>query len=80
VVNLHHYYSPDQLTEAIREYVDYYNKERYHESLNNLTPQDVYLGRGELILKERQRIKEQSLKNRKTAYHTSKLLTQNTPN
>lgn len=80
VVNLHHYYSPEQLSEAILEYVDYYNKERYHESLKNLTPEDVYLGRGELILKERQRIKENSLKNRKITYQTSKLFTLNKPN
>lgn len=80
VVNLHHYYWPEQLSEAILEYVDYYNKERYHESLKNLTPEDVYLGRGELILKERQRIKEKSLKNRRIAYQRSKLFTLNTPN
>lgn len=27
------------------EYVELYNKERYHESINNLIPKDVYLGR-----------------------------------
>lgn len=80
VVNLHHYYSPEQLNKAIMEYVEYYNKERYHESINNLTPEDVYLGRGEKILQERQRIKLNSLKNRRLTYERNKLFAQDTPN
>lgn len=80
VVNLQHYYSTEQLNEAIKEYVEFYNKERYHESLNNLTPEDVYLGRGELILKQRQKIKENSLKNRRIAYERNKGFTLDTPN
>ena len=79
VVNLHHYYSPEQLAEAIDAYVNYYNKERYHESLNNLTPEDVYLGRGEKILKQRRRIKDRTLRARRIHYQNNKLLT-NTPN
>ncbi|MEZ7712749.1 hypothetical protein [Segatella salivae] len=27
----------------------YYNERRFHESLDNLTPRDVYLGQGEKI-------------------------------
>ena len=37
--------------------ISHYNTRRYHESLNNLTPQDVYLGRGQAILNEREKIK-----------------------
>ena len=62
------------------EYVEFYNKERYHESINNLTPEDKYLGRGERILLERQRIKQRSLKNRRLTYERNKLFAQNTPN
>lgn len=80
VVNLQHYYCPEQLNEAIQEYVEFYNKERYHESLNNLTPEDVYLGRGELILKQRDAIKQNSLINRRIAYEKNKLFPPNTPN
>nr|MBP7473576.1 hypothetical protein [Prevotella sp.] len=63
-----------------QEYVAFYNKERYHESLNNLTPEDVYLGRGELILKQRDIIKQNSLKNRRITYENNKLFSPNTPN
>lgn len=45
-----------------------YNNERYHESLENLTPADMYFGRGDLILKERERIKLQCLRDRKIEY------------
>ena len=55
-------------------------RERYHESINNLTPEDKYLGRGERILLERQRIKQRSLKNRRLTYERNKLFAQNTPN
>lgn len=71
-MNLQHYYCPEQLNEAIQEYVAFYNKERYHESLNNLTPEDVYLGRGDLILKQRDIIKQDSLRNRRIAYENGK--------
>ena len=40
-VLLENYYLPGQLESALAHFVDYYNHERYHESLNNLTPADV---------------------------------------
>ncbi|SFM97174.1 Integrase core domain-containing protein [Nitrosomonas communis] len=40
---LENYYFPNELEDRIRQFVDYYNHERYHESLNNLTPADVYI-------------------------------------
>jgi hypothetical protein len=40
----------------IAHFVDHYNHFRYHESLQNLTPADVYFGRGQTILLERERI------------------------
>ena len=48
----------ENLKHRIKQFVDYYNHERYHESLDNLTPADVYYGRGEKILNWRAKIKK----------------------
>jgi len=42
VVKLQHDYFPWELEAALRDFVSYYNNERYHESLDNVTPADVY--------------------------------------
>jgi len=68
VIKLENYYSPEDLQHAIDQFVQYYNYHRYHESLNNMTPADVYYGRAEIILKERQEIKEKTLKERRKNY------------
>jgi transposase InsO family protein len=72
VVRLDNYFCPDELIEAIEKFVYRYNNERYHESLQNLTPADVYYGRGDMILKERNRIKVNSINQRKMNYLKSK--------
>lgn len=71
VVKLDNYYCPEELIRALEKFVNIYNNERYHESLQNLTPADVYYGRGDLILKERERIKLESIKERKIEYQNS---------
>jgi transposase InsO family protein len=43
VVMLENYYFSEDLRNAIAEFVEYYNNHRYHESLNNLTPADVFM-------------------------------------
>ena len=72
VIKLDNYYSPEELEYAMAEFVDYYNNHRYHESLNNLTPADVYFGRGEKVLKERASIKKKTIKQRRTNYYKQK--------
>ena len=66
---LNNHFFPEELEEQICCFVTYYNHERYHESLNNVTPADVYYGRADDILAQRQLIKQQTLAMRlKTHY------------
>jgi len=64
VVNLQNYYSPEELEREIVQFVDYYNNQRYHESLDNLTPMDVYTGRAKEVLAKRPEIKKRTLQAR----------------
>jgi transposase InsO family protein len=73
VIKLDNYYSPEDLEKAIAEFVHYYNHERYHESLNNLTPADVYFGRDKKKLKERRKTKEKTFEERRKYYIFRKL-------
>ncbi len=66
---LEHYYLPGALEEQVAAFVEHYNHARAHESLKNLTPADVYFGRGEAILAERERIKKQTLTTRRLQHH-----------
>jgi len=65
VVLLENYYSPADLKNAIAAFVDYYNNNRYHESLDNLTPADVYFGRQKEVLDRREEIKRRTLEKRR---------------
>jgi hypothetical protein len=62
---LENYYLPGDLEAQIARFVEHYNHRRYHESLQNLTPADVYFGRGQTILLERERIKSDTIKLRR---------------
>lgn len=53
-----HNYVPGKLEQQIDKFVTYYNARRYHESLNKLTPEDVWCGRGQSILDARRTLKE----------------------
>jgi len=64
-VNLQKYYLPWELEQEIERFVNYYNNQRYHESLNNVTPADVYCGRHQEIISWRERLKRRTLKTRK---------------
>lgn len=65
VVKLDTYYFPWELKQSIAGFVESYNNERYHESLDNLRPTDVYLGRGKRIQKRREKVKRTTLLARK---------------
>ena len=77
VVKLDNYYSPEELVRALEKFIYYYNNERYHESINNLKPVDVFTGRAEKILKEREKIKQQTIKLRRKNYLREKLILTN---
>ncbi len=59
---LENYFLPGDLERQISAFVDHYNNRRYHESLENLTPADVYHGQGAKILKMREEIKNQTIR------------------
>jgi transposase-like protein len=65
VIKLLNYEYPGELEQAIDEFVKYYNKQRYHEALDNLTPEDVYLGREKVVQTRREKIKEATLRHRR---------------
>jgi len=66
-VNLFTYDSPEALIEAMASFVSYYNHQRYHEALGNVTPADVYYGRRDTIIARREEVKRQCLALRKIA-------------
>jgi putative transposase len=67
---LENYFFEGELEAAIAAFIDHYNNHRYHESIGNLTPADVYFGRGETILAERRRIKHKTIQNRRLNHHS----------
>jgi len=68
---LENYYLPGDLRQKIDAFVEHYNNRRYHESLQNLTPADVYFGRGQTILKQRERIKQKTIETRRLLHRKS---------
>jgi len=62
---LENYYLPSHLEHAVERFVDHYNHRRYHEALDNLTPADVYFGRGQRIIQMRQEIKQRTIQQRR---------------
>jgi putative transposase len=54
-------YSPSELEDQIRVFVDYYNNHRYHEALNNVTPADRHYGHDLDIIERREQIKQKTM-------------------
>jgi transposase InsO family protein len=72
-VKLKNYYHPDHLEREIEKFVHYYNNERVHESLGNVTPADVYRGRDRDIQTARELLKMQTLRRRRCYNRGQKL-------
>ncbi|MGB3796328.1 MAG: IS3 family transposase [Alteraurantiacibacter sp.] len=64
-VLLENYFLPGDLEQQIEAFVEHYNHQRYHESLDNVTPADAYFGRAAAIIKRRERIKRKTLEHRR---------------
>ena len=60
-----------ELKEAIESFVEYYNYQRCHEVMGNVTPADVYFGRKKSIITRRKEVKQRTLLSRKD--HNQKL-------
>jgi hypothetical protein len=56
---------PPDPEQAITDFVDSYNHERYHESLDNVTPADVYFGRQQEVLTQHEIIQQRTLQQRR---------------
>ena len=65
IVNLQNYFLPGELETQIASFVEYYNHQRYHESLDNLTPADVYSGKTKEVLNQRAEIKRRTMQQRR---------------
>ncbi|MFC5537759.1 IS3 family transposase [Rhodocytophaga aerolata] len=65
---LEFYYLPQELERRINEWVNHYNHHRYHESLDNLTPADVFFDRRQEKLKQREKTKQLTLIKRRKSY------------
>lgn len=65
VVTLQNYYAPWELRRQLDRFVRWYNDERYHEALSNLTPADVYHGRHRELKTARALVKMQTLERRR---------------
>ena len=68
LVKLDLYYSPSELEQAVTSFVRYYNEQRYHEALDNVTPADMYFGRYTAVMTQRERIKQLTLQHRREHY------------
>ncbi len=65
LIKLQQYWFPEELERNIASFVEWYNNERVHESLNNITPHDMYHGKQREILTRSERNKRKTLQVRK---------------
>jgi transposase InsO family protein len=65
VVRLENHDSPWELERAVARFVAYYNYERLHEAIGNVTPDDMYHGRQREIVTRREKIERLTLDRRK---------------
>jgi putative transposase len=64
-INLQPSNMPSELKEAIGVFVTYYNFQRYHEGLGNVTPHDVFTGRHLTTIAKRKEVKSKTSQDRR---------------
>ena len=64
---------PDELIDQLNLFIQYYNNDRYHEALQNLTPADVYYGKSRDVLSRRKRIKKNTMLQRRRYNYSLKV-------
>ena len=64
-VLLENYFLPGDLECQIEAFIEHYNHQRYHESLDNVTPADAYFGRASAVLERRRQIKRKTIAHRR---------------
>jgi transposase InsO family protein len=52
---------PGELKEAVKAFIEYYNYQRYHEGLGDVTPYDAYTGRHIEVIQKRKEAKNRTL-------------------
>lgn len=62
---MENYFLPSDFEAQIAAFIEHYNHRRYHESLDNATPADAYFGKAQTIIKQRERIKRQTIQHRR---------------
>ena len=60
---------PGDLKQKIADFISHYNHLRYPNGSANLTPPDVYFGRGQTIRLEREKITNQTFMTRRLHHH-----------
>ena len=64
-ISQENYFLPSDLEAQIEAFVEHYNHRRYNEGLSNVTPADAYFDRASAIIRQRERIKRQTIERRR---------------